>query len=143
MRGPMPHPHQLPTFVCARVFGAAFLSILATTAHAAEPPFSCPAPISAARQKTSPIHQPSIATGGAFDVDFDKLGYNPNTGNGTVSGNVILRQGQRVVKSNDEVEFESADNAWRAKGKVDYEDALIQLTGSSGRYSTSAGASFN
>ena len=142
MRGPMPHRHQLPTFVCALVFGGPLLCALAAAAHAADPPFSCPAPVSAARQKTSPIHQPNFATGGAFDADFDKGVFNPATGNGTMSGNVILRQGQRVVKSNDEVEFESADNAWRAKGPVEYADQLIQLTGSDGRYSTRAGASF-
>src|SRR3984885_3968837 len=142
MRGPMPHRHQLPTFACALVFGGALLCAVATPAHAADTPFSCPAPISLARQKTAPIHQPNLASGGALDADFDKGSSNPLTGKGTMSGNVILRQGQRVGKSDDEVEFEGADNAWRAKGRVNYADALIQLTGSDGRYSTSAGASF-
>jgi len=141
MRGPMPHRHQFPTFVCALVCGGALLCDWGAPARAADTPFSCPAPTSVARQKTAPIHQPSFITGGAFDADFDKGDYNPSTGKGNVSGNVILRQGQRVMKSND-AEFEGPDNDVRVKGKLDYTDPLIHLTGSDGRYSTSGGASF-
>jgi LPS-assembly protein len=121
--------------------GALILCLAGMAARAADIPFSCPAPTSVARQKTAPVHQPSFATGGAFDADFDTGDYNPATGKGTLSGNVILRQGQRVVKS-DNAEFENADDDVRVKGKVEYEDALIHLTGSDGHYSTSGGAGF-
>jgi LPS-assembly protein len=141
MRGPMPHRHQFPTFVCALVCGGPLLCAWGTAAQAADTPFSCPAPTSVARTKTAPIHEPSFITGGAFDADFDKGDYNPVTGKGSMSGNVILRQGQRVMKSND-AEFAGADNDVRVQGKLEYTDPLIHLTGSDGRYSTSGGASF-
>jgi LPS-assembly protein len=143
MRDPMPHPHQFPTFALALVFGGLVLGNPGTAAHAADTPFSCPAPISAARQKTAPIRQPNFVTGGEIETAADDIGYNPVTGNGTLRGNVILKQGQRVVKS-DDADYESADNAVRVKGKVDYEDQVIHLTSSGGgRYSTSGGASFS
>ena len=140
MRGPMPHRHQFRTFASALVFSGLLVCALGTAVHA-DTPFSCPAPSSVARQKTAPIRPPSFATGGEIETSADHIGYSTSTGNGTLSGNVILRQGQRVVKS-DDAEFESPDNAVRVKGKVDYEDPLIHLTGSDGRYSTTGGASF-
>jgi len=141
MRGPMLHRHQFRTFAGSLLFSGLLLCPPAMAAHAADTPFSCPAPTSVARTKTAPIHQPSFATGGAFDTEFDTGDYNPVTGKGTLRGNVILRQGQRVVKS-DNAEFESADNDVLVKGPVDYEDPLIHLTGSDGHYSTSGGAGF-
>ena len=141
MRGPMPHPHQFPTFVCALVCGGLPVCLAATAAHAETPLFSCPAPVSIARQKTAPVHQPSFASGGPFETFADRTGYSPVTGKATLSGNVILSQGQRIVKS-DNAEFDSADNDVRVRGKIDYEDPLIHLTGTDGRYSTSGGASF-
>jgi LPS-assembly protein len=142
MRDPMPHPHQFPTFALALVFGGLVLGAAPRPARAADTPFSCPAPVSAARQKTAPIHQPNFVTGGQIDASADDIGYNPVTGSGTLRGNVVLKQGLRIVKS-DDADFESADNAVRVKGKVEYDDQLIHLTGSDGRYSTSGGASFS
>jgi LPS-assembly protein len=141
MRDPMPHPHQFPTFAGSLLCSGLMLYSAGMAAHAADTPFSCPAPTSVARQKTAPVHQPSFATGGTFEADFDTGDYNPVTGKGTLSGNVVLHQGQRVVMS-DNAEFESADNDVRVKGKVDYADPLIHLTGSDGHYSTSGGAGF-
>src|ERR1700744_811420 len=113
MRDPMPHPDQFPTcrFFRRRQAGSALACVLvscgiAAQAHA-DSPFSCPAPRSMAPQKTAPIHQPSFAAGGPLDLTSDKAIWGLD-GNGTLSGHVIVRQGQRVVKSED-AEYQTAD----------------------------------
>ena len=152
MRGPMPHPDQLSGFrsaprrgrrvstACALVFCVGACCAAGRSAQA-DTPSSCPAPRSATRQKTAPIHQPSIAAGGRIDLFGDSIDYGLD-GTATLNGHAVVRQGQRVVHS-DDAEYQSADNGVRVRGKVDYEDPLIHLTGSNGRYSTSGGASFS
>ena len=146
MRDPMPHPDQFPTcrfsrqrrtggvLACALVCGA-----LVPRAHA-DTPFSCPAPRSAARQKTAPLHEPTLAAGGKMDLFGDTVVWGLD-GNGTLSGHVTVRQGQRAIQS-DDAEYQSADDRVGVKGHVDYADPLIHLTGDNGRYSASGGASF-
>ncbi|HTY94894.1 MAG TPA: LPS assembly protein LptD [Steroidobacteraceae bacterium] len=125
----------LTSVVCALVCGP-----LLSPARA-DSPFSCPAPQTAGRQKTAPIHEPSFAAGGILNLSMDKAIWGLD-GNGTLSGHVVVRQGQRVVQS-DDADYQSAANAVRVKGKVDYEDPLLHLTGSDGWYSSTGGASFN
>ncbi len=146
MRGPMPHPHQFPSIkfaLCGRAGAGLACAVicwaLAAAAHA-DTPFSCPAPRAAVRQKTQPVREPNFVAGGVVDFSYDHATWGLN-GNGTMSGHVTVRQGQRVIQT-DDAEYASADNDVRAKGKVDYEDPLIHLTGSDGRYSTTGGASF-
>src|SRR5580698_2639932 len=146
MRDPMAHPDQFPTcrFFRQRHAGWALACVLlcgtvALRAHA-DTPFSCPAPRSAARQKTAPIHEPSLAAGGKMDLLGDTISYGTD-GNGILTGHVTVRQGQRVIQS-DDAEYEAADDRVGVKGHVDYTDPLIHLTGDNGRYSTSGGASF-
>jgi LPS-assembly protein len=154
MRDPMPHPDQFPSFnrrpgrrvstvsACAMVCGALGAGNLIPLAQAADPPpFSCPAPRDASRQKTAPIQQPSFTANGPIDLDADHSAWDVEHMHGTLSGNVVVRQGQRTVKS-DDAEYQTADNSVRVRGKVDYEDPLIHLIGADGRYSTSGGASF-
>ncbi len=140
MRGPMPHPHQFPTFtLCAA--GALIFCALASVARA-DSPFSCPAPRAMARQKSEPVHEPTLAAGGPLNIDSDKEAVlRLEDRSLTFSGHVVVSQGQRLMKS-DDAQYQSADNAVRVPGKLEYEDPLIHLTGSDGRYSTSGGASF-
>ena len=115
---------------------------MATVAQA-DSPFSCPAPRSLARQKIAPVHEPSFAEGGPFDVSSAGpvvFGLDPR--DFTARDHVIVTQGRRTLKT-DDAEYQSSDNVVRARGKVDYEDPLIHVTGDNGRYSTSGGASFN
>ncbi len=138
MRGPMSNAHQLPTFTLAC---ALVLCAMATVAQA-DSLFSCPSPRSLTRQKSAPVHEPSFAAGGAFHVSSDgdvTMGLDRSF---TASNHVIVTQGQRTLKA-DDAEYQGSDNVVLAKGKVDYEDPLIHVTGNNGRYSTSGGASFN
>jgi LPS-assembly protein len=142
MRGPMSHRHQFRTLICcALLLGVLALCGVAPKAHA-DSLFSCPAPRSATRQKTEPIRPLSFAEGGEITITSDKNAiYDLSNGNTTWSGHVVVRQGQRVIQS-DEAEYQGTDNAVRVPGKAEYTDELIHLTGSNGRYSTSGGATF-
>jgi LPS-assembly protein len=148
MRRPMSNAHHFPTFnfaprprrglsgVCAVIF-----CLLATAAQA-DSPFSCPAPRTMTRQKTDPIHETSFASGGPLEIFSDqKAVFGVDERTVTWSGHVIVTQGPRKVQA-DDAEYQSDDNVVRARGKVDYEDPLIHVTGSNGRYSTSGGATF-
>ncbi|HTV79634.1 MAG TPA: LPS assembly protein LptD [Steroidobacteraceae bacterium] len=112
---------------------------LAPRAHA-DTPFSCPAPRSAARQKTAPIHEPSFVAGGKIDLFADLITYGIN-GNDTAKGHVVVRQGDRVITS-DDAEYQATDDRVEVPGKVDYEDPLIHVNGREGHYSATGGASF-
>jgi LPS-assembly protein len=146
MRDPMRHADQFPTCTLFRrqPVNAALVAVLiccwpAPRAHA-DTPFSCPAPRSVARQKITPIHQPSFAAGGPIDLIGDTIIYGVD-GNGTLNGHVTVRQGERVMKSED-AEYEATGNRVQVQGKVDYEDPLIHVTGDHARYSGTGGASF-
>ncbi len=104
MRGPMPNRHQFPTFACSLILSGPLLWGMGLPARA-DAPVSCPAPRAVFRDKTQPIHQPSVATGGDIELEGDKVIAGLN-GNATATGNVVARQGQRVVKSED-AEYDS------------------------------------
>jgi LPS-assembly protein len=108
---------------------------------AADTPFSCPAPRSAVRQKTQPIHQPSFATGGLIDFSAVKINRDAD-GHVTGIGQVIAKQGQRLMQSND-AEYDATNETVRVQGKLEYEDPLIHLTGINGLYESQGGASFH
>jgi LPS-assembly protein len=106
----------------------------------ADTPFSCPAPRSTVRPKAEPLHQPSFATGGIISLDADTI-IRGADGHATANGHVTATQGKRRMQS-DDAEYEAANDSVRVKGKLDYEDPLIHLTGSDGQYSQLGGASF-
>ncbi len=91
-------------------------------AHA-DTPFSCPAPRSVFRDKTQPIHQPSVATGGDIDLEGDKIIAGTN-GNATATGRVVARQGQRGGEVRG-CRIRQRNKDVRVRGKIDYEDPLI------------------
>jgi LPS-assembly protein len=148
MRDPMPHPDQFPTCRLPRrrwrQAGAALACVLACCGVAprarADTSFACPAPRSAVRQKTAPIHQPGFAAGGPIDLIGDTIVYGAD-GDGTLTGHVTVRQGDRVMKS-DDAEYEATGGRVQVQGKVDYKDPLIHVTGDHARYSGSGGATF-
>jgi LPS-assembly protein len=64
-----------------------------------------------------------------------------NDGVLTLSGHVVVRQGQREIKAS-QVEYDRRDNSLRTQGGIDYTDPLVHVTGSGGSYSPTAGAHF-
>lgn len=116
------------------------MAFLAGPAARADSVFSCPAPRSAARQKTEPVHQPSFAAGGAIDFFATKISRAAN-GHVTGTGHVTAKQGERVMQS-DSADYDLTNGTVRVPGKLEYEDPLIHLTGFDGHYSSTGGASF-
>jgi LPS-assembly protein len=146
VRDPRAHPHPLHTFRIARRAGALGGLVAALVAFtgpvaAADTPFSCPAPRSAARQKTQPVHEATFATGGPIDFSAVTLFRDAN-GHLRGEGQVIAKQAERVMQS-DDAEYDTTDQSVRVKGKLEYEDPLVHLTGINGEYLSQGGASFH
>jgi LPS-assembly protein len=143
----MPHPHPLHSFRIARGWraacglGAALMAFAAGPVAHADSPFSCPAPRSVARQKTQPLHEPTLAAGGLIDFSAIKISGDQN-GHLTGRGQVIAKQGQREMQSED-AEYDKTNDTVRVKGKLEYSDPLLHLTGIDGQYSSLGGASFH
>jgi LPS-assembly protein len=80
------------------------------------------------------------ADDGHIDVTSDQaiLGID---GNATLTGNVVLRQGEREIRAN-EVEYDARNSSVSTAGHIDYSDPLVHVTGAGGSYSAAAGAEF-
>ncbi|HTW38328.1 MAG TPA: LPS assembly protein LptD [Steroidobacteraceae bacterium] len=72
-----------------------------------------------------------------LDITADQLLYNL-TGNATLDGNVVVRQGDREVRS-DHAQYDRATGDVTVRGSVTYQDPIVRLSGSNGKYSPTAG----
>jgi LPS-assembly protein len=78
--------------------------------------------------------------GGKIDLSSDAATLGQN-GDATLQGNVHVRQGDREIRAED-VEYDGDSNSFKVRGKVDYEDPMVKLTGNDGSYSPTGGADF-
>jgi LPS-assembly protein len=76
-------------------------------------------------------------TADAVDADVAQ-----NAGQATLKGNVEVRQGDRVIHTN-EAQLDRRNGSVETDSHVDYSDSLVQVSGASGSYSASAGAQFD
>jgi LPS-assembly protein len=120
---------------------AALMAFAAGPAAHADSPFSCPAPRSAVRQKTAPVHEPTLAAGGQIVLEADQIN-SVVDGHETAKGHVTATQGERIMNA-DDADYAKNDDTFRVKGQLEYTDALIHLTGLDGRYSSLGGGSFH
>src|SRR5688572_29536434 len=110
-------------------------------------------PLALADESTCP--QPAVATipTGAEDsepapdpqdakatIDGDKVEYNLN-GNAVLSGNVEMRQGNRVIRA-DHLEYDTENQRAKLEGGVEFIDPTLKVRGNSGSYSAVLGAQF-
>ncbi len=118
------------------------LAGMVVPAHAGEPVrASCPAPGVAPRSRSSPTRLPRPTMGDTFDITSDKAIWGLD-GRGTLSGNVVIHEGGRQISSKD-AEFDQNTGVITALGAVHYSDPLMVVSGSSGHYSPTGGASFH
>jgi len=75
----------------------------------------------------------------AIDMAADKFVLGAN-GDATLQGNVAIQQGDRQVLAQD-AHYDSASESVTVKGAVVYQDPIVRLQGSDGKYSPTAGAS--
>jgi LPS-assembly protein len=80
------------------------------------------------------------AANAVLDLTGDRLGADLGVNaNATLEGNVVARQGDREIRSN-EAHYDRATNTLTVKGSVTYVDPIVRLTGSDGKYSPTTGA---
>ncbi len=105
-------------------------------ALADEPP--CPAP--AAAEAPAPVDSGVPAEDSGFVIDTDQVEYGVN-GDIRVSGDVEMRQGERVIRA-DQLEYDAAAERFRLTGGVEYRDPALRIRGNNGTYSPALGAQF-
>ncbi len=96
----------------------------------------CPSDPASGRGPFAKETKPTLAAGLDAFSDREILGLN---GNLILHGNVVVRQGDREVHAND-AQYDRATNALTVKGSVTYQDPIVRLSGSDGKYSPSTGA---
>jgi len=82
----------------------------------------------------------TLADNGSIDVTSDKATLGVQ-GNATLSGNVLMRQGDREIRAN-QVEYDAKGASVHSDGHIDYQDPLVHMSGAGGSYSAAAGADF-
>jgi LPS-assembly protein len=102
------------------------------------PALSVPAQKGGPNTSTTP---PKAPDNGKFDVIADALEGNLAQGKATVNGNVVVRRGDRVIRTN-QARVDKNNGSVQSDGHIDYTDPLVHVTGASGTYSQSDGADF-
>jgi LPS-assembly protein len=109
---------------------------------------TCSAPPRAtAASSTVPLTAPGslkqqLAESGPIEITADKSQFGLADSKGTLSGNVVVRQGQREIRTN-EAQVDRNTGAVQADGHIEYSDPLVHVTGEKGNYSQSQGADFS
>lgn len=73
-------------------------------------------------------------------IDGDEVEYSVN-GNAVLSGNVEMRQGNRVLRA-DHLEYDAENQRAKLEGGVEFSDPTLTVRGNSGSYSAVLGAEF-
>ena len=118
-------------------------------ARAEDPP--CPSQIAlpAAPPAPTPARPPASGAAGEahtpggdgrIEVSSDRATLGVD-GNATLQGNVEVRQGERVIRS-EQLQYDARNGAVSSAGRIDYNDPLVHVTGTGGSYSAAAGADF-
>ena len=150
---PYVRPSQNHTKVAARpvcrpglVLTSLLLAGALAPAYAGEPiRASCPAPGTgstrpAAKTPTS-LRLPRPTADDIFNAVSDKAVWGLD-GRGTLSGNVIVSEGDRLIKA-DDASYDQNTGEVTTLGTMHYSDPLMVVTGSAGHYSPTGGASFH
>ncbi len=96
----------------------------------------CPSDVRSEQGPFARETKPNLDAG--LDLTSDRATLDAN-GNADLEGNVVAHQGDREVLSND-AQYDRATNALTVKGSVTYQDPIVRLSGSDGKYSPSTGA---
>ena len=90
--------------------------------------------------KQKPLGEKDIKSGGDVSIESDHIHADVSSKNAVFTGNVIVRQGDRMMKA-DEAEVDSHKNI-KGQGGVDYTDPIVHILGAGGDYSPTGGADF-
>ncbi|HUK00816.1 MAG TPA: LPS assembly protein LptD [Steroidobacteraceae bacterium] len=123
-------------------------SVLASAAHAGEP--SCPTSASKAPAATAATQAAreakrdvpfKIDPGGKVEIQTDSVIIQAN-GDTDAQGGVTVKQGDREIHA-DDAHFDAGSNGFTVKGPIEYQDSVVKVTGTGGRYSPTGGADVN
>jgi LPS-assembly protein len=129
-------PHFMPRLTLPLLFSI-ICSAASISSRAANDPLLCPAPAALVEADT-----PIIATkNNAIEISSDEAELGVD-GNAELSGNVIVRQGQREIRAND-LQYSASDSALDIKGALQYRDPALMVKGTQGRYSAAQGGNFS
>lgn len=103
----------------------------AAGAGPASPTTKAAAPASGATTKAA--DEPISLSGDRASIGAD--------GRGTLSGHVDVRQGDRRIQAN-EIQYDHDNESVETHDHIDYQDPLVHVTGSSGKYSAASGGAF-
>ena len=76
-----------------------------------------------------------------MDISADHASHDTKTGMSTLQGNVVVRQGDREIHTQ-QAEYNLNTNGIRTQGAVEYQDPVMHVTGQGGDYSPTQGADF-
>ena len=110
---------------------------------AAEPPSPAPPPAlsGASRAASRRAAQKRLAAGGSVHASADHAML-AKSGQLTLKGHVVLRQGEREIRAN-ELEYDRRTGALSTRGGIQFIDPQLEVTGKGGSYSPSGGALFD
>ena len=134
-------PRWSPLWTALLSFGG----MLSHCLWAAEAP-SAPAPsapaaragVPHATRRRAALHR--LAAGGEVQATADQATLS-KSGQLTLAGHVVLRQGEREIQAN-HLDYDSHSGALSTQGGITFTDPEVQVTGKGGRYSPTAGAQF-
>ncbi len=99
----------------------------------------CPQPRTAEVDLPKPAAD-EPATPVTIEADDNDFTFDVN-GNAVLSGNVVMRQGDKVIRA-DRLEYNAKSGQAKLTGAVEFSSPLLKVRGSSGEYSPALGAQF-
>ena len=103
----------------------------------------CPQPAAAEAAEPAPDAAKSADTDNepvTIEADDKDFSFDVN-GNAVLSGNVVMRQGNKVIRA-DRLEYDSKTGRAKVAGAVEFSSPALKVRGSSGDYSPALGAQF-
>lgn len=125
---------------CTGGFAAACLGLLPAVSPAQE--FTCPPPLSEALRNldASVEESPPDTADGRIEIASDSASLGVD-GDAELHGNVRIRQGRRELRAED-VSYRAEGGDFEAQGRVEFDEPLVHIAGTGGRYSALRGAQF-
>jgi LPS-assembly protein len=98
-----------------------------------------PAPADASPSLPAPGTEP-VDDRVIIEADDEEFSFDAN-GNAVLSGNVVARQGDKVIRA-DRLEYDAKNGRFKLTGAVEFSGPALKVRGSSGEYSPALGAQF-
>ena len=102
----------------------------------------CPQPASSEGAPSLPVVDPTAPVDDRVVIEADDKDFSFDVnGNAVLSGNVIMRQGDKVIRA-DRLQYNAKNGQFKATGAVEFAGPALKVRGSSGEYSPALGAQF-